>query len=230
MADPVVGEQSRGVFIRLEEGEVIHVLHPKMIIAFRGAPSLREDRFMNLKGMFRKKKLLQANITGPAELVLALPPGFYMKPINVEDKADFLFDIRNILFYSKGIQMKSVILKIRNMLVTRDVLKMKFFGTGSIGVLTKGPVHELKLMPEVPVFVDTGCLVAYPESAKVDLCVYGNHLASQHMNYQWELRGSGSVLLQTGKSDREMERDTAEDGIVKRILREILPFGGVIIK
>ena len=55
---------------------------------------------------------------------------------------------------------------------------------------------------------DDACLdplVAYPEEASIELSVYGNKLASQHMNVQWEIRGSGPVLIQTGSRDAELE-------------------------
>ena len=73
-------------------------------------------------------------------------------------------------------------------------------------------------------------LVAYPEKASIELSVYGNKLASQHMNVQWEIRGSGPVLIQTGSRDAELEEQLQNGGFIKRMLREVLPFGGVYIK
>ncbi|MDF2959264.1 MAG: hypothetical protein K0S39_999, partial [Paenibacillus sp.] len=43
--------------ITLNPGESVHVLHPNQIVAFQGEPSLREDSFMKLSGMYRKKRL-----------------------------------------------------------------------------------------------------------------------------------------------------------------------------
>ncbi|GJM82442.1 hypothetical protein HMSSN139_49380 [Paenibacillus sp. HMSSN-139] len=73
-------------------------------------------------------------------------------------------------------------------------------------------------------------MLAYPENAKLELSVYGNHLASQHMRYQWKITGNGSILIQSGGAgSQDLERDLhAEDGIVRRFLREALPFGGVL--
>jgi hypothetical protein len=60
--------------------------------------------------------------------------------------------------------------------------------------------------------------------------VYGNSLASQHMNVQWELRGKGPVLIQTGSRDSGLESRLGDEGWFKRLLREVLPFGSVYIK
>lgn len=222
--------EMNGARVKLAEGERLHLLNPRALVAFRGAPSLREDRFMDLKGMYRKRKLIRSDLSGPSEFILSLPAGYHLKTLELEEGADLLFDIRSVLFFEEGISMKSVLLKVKNMLVTRDFIKMKFTGTGSLGILSRGPLYEMKLEPEVPVYVDSRCLVAYPENARVDLCVYGNHLASQHMNYQWEIRGTGSVLLQTGTTEAELEADNPNDGLIKRVLREVIPFGGVFIK
>ncbi|MCL6459284.1 MAG: AIM24 family protein [Gorillibacterium sp.] len=221
---------SNGARLKLSEGEQIHLLHPKTLVAFRGAPRLREDRLMNFKGMYRKRKLIRSDISGPSELILALPVGHHLKIVMIEEGADLLFDIRSVLLYGSGISLKSVILKIKNMLVTRDFMKMKFTGSGPVGILSRGPLYEMKLDSDIPVYVDLRCLVAYPENAKVDLCVYGNHLASQHMNYQWEIRGKGTVLLQTGTTDRELESEMSNESFIRRVLRETIPFGGVFIK
>ena len=219
-----------GARIRLETGELLHLLSPKALVAFRGAPTLREDRFMDLKGMYRKRRLIRSDLSGPSEFLLSLPAGYHLKTLELEDGMDLLFDIRSVLFYEEGVSMKSVLLKVKNMLITRDFVKMKFNGSGALGILSRGPLFEMRLDPDSPVFVDARCLVAYPENARIDLCVYGNHLASQHMNYQWELRGSGMVLLQTGTTEAELAAEYPNDGLVKRVLREVIPFGGVFIK
>lgn len=224
------GSGGSGVRLKLMAGEQVHLMHPQALMAFRGSPKLREDRFMDLKGMYRKRKLIRADLSGPSELVMAVPTGHHLKLIPIEEGEDLLFDIRSILFYTAGISLKTVILKIKNMLVTRDFMKMRFTGRGTVAILSRGPVYELKLDPEEPAYVDLRSLLAYPENAKVDLCVYGNHLASQHMNYQWEIRGRGVVLLQTGTTDQELETEMAQDGFIRRVLRETLPFGGIFIK
>ena len=221
---------SNGARLQLSEGERIHLLHSKAIVAFRGAPRLREDRLMNFKGMYRKRKLIRSDISGPSEMILALPVGHQLKLVTIEDGDDLLFDIRSILFYGSGVSLKSVVLKIKNMLVTRDFMKMRFSGTGPVGILSRGPLYDMKLDPDIPVYVDLRSLVAYPENAKVDLCVYGNHLASQYMNYQWEIRGHGTVLLQTGTTDHELESEMSNESFLRRVLRETIPFGGIFIK
>ncbi|MNY75454.1 hypothetical protein D3C86_2147320 [compost metagenome] len=50
------------------------------------------------------------------------------------------------------------------------------------------------------------------------------------MSYQWKMTGSGPVLFQAGRQNRRFEQEIREDGLLKRFLREVLPFGGVIIK
>jgi len=229
-AESGAGHGGNGARVKLAAGERLHLLNPQALVAFRGSPALREDRFMDLKGMYRKRRLIRSDLSGPSEFILSLPAGYHLKTLELADGADLLFDIRSILFYEEGVSLKSVLLKVKNMLITRDFVKMKFTGTGALGILSRGPLYEMKLEPEVPVYVDSRCLVAYPENARVDLCVYGNHLASQHMNYQWELRGLGTVLLQTGTTEAELEAEYPSDGLVKRVLREVLPFGGVFIK
>ncbi|MNI10490.1 hypothetical protein D3C73_636040 [compost metagenome] len=107
---------------------------------------------------------------------------------------------------------------------------MKFQGPGTLGLITAGPIYQTELHPKEPLFVDIGCLVAYPQKANIRLSVYGNTLASQHMNYHWEITGSGPVLLQPCKSDKALEEQMHNDGFLRRILREVIPFGGVFIR
>lgn len=63
----------QAVTFRVQEGEQVNVLHPQQIIAYRGAPDGRTDRLMTAKGMYRKKKFIQARFTGPCEFLTALP-------------------------------------------------------------------------------------------------------------------------------------------------------------
>ncbi|WP_055106561.1 AIM24 family protein [Paenibacillus ihumii] len=221
----------QAVTFHLQDGESAHVLHPGQIVAFRGASSLRSDKLMDMKGMYRKRKLIRADIQGPCQFVASLPPSVTMKPIALTAGSDLLYDFKHLFFYTEGVQMETRILSMKNMMITRDAIKMKFSGEGLIGILTQGQVLELPLDPVEPVYVEAGSVIAYPENAKLELSVYGNHLASQHMRYQWKMTGRGHVLIQAGSGNRELERDLQnEDGIVKRFLREAIPFGGVFIK
>lgn len=43
------------VKVTLQDADKLHVLHPGAIIAYQGAPQQREDRFMNLAGVYRKR-------------------------------------------------------------------------------------------------------------------------------------------------------------------------------
>ncbi|MFU1793477.1 AIM24 family protein [Paenibacillus azoreducens] len=224
------GGIGQAVDFSLGGGETLHILHPEQIIVYRGPSEGRSDRLMDVKGIYRKKKLIQADMTGPCQFTAALPPGFAIKIVDLHENSDLLYDFRNIFFYSSGIEMHSRILRIKNMLITKDAVKMKFSGTGTIGLLTEGAVYETDLHPTEPLFVDAGSLVAYPENAKLDLTVYGNTLSSQHMNYHWKMTGTGTVLFHAGQKGKRLQQEMELDGIVKRILREVIPFGGVIIK
>ncbi|KHF34894.1 hypothetical protein CM49_02916 [Paenibacillus sp. P1XP2] len=224
------GEVGQAVDFSLRPGETVHILHPEQIITYRGPSDGRSDRLMNVKGMYRKKKLIQADLSGPCEFTAALPPGFAVKAVELREGSDLLYDFRNIFFYSSGIEMQARILHIKNMLITKDAVKMKFSGTGTIGLLTEGAVYEAELRPDEPLYVDARSLVAYPENAKLELTVYGNTLASQHMNYQWKMTGRGTVLFHAGPKGSRLQKEMDQDNIFKRILREVIPFGGVIIK
>jgi uncharacterized protein (AIM24 family) len=107
---------------------------------------------------------------------------------------------------------------------------MKFSGKGKIGLLTQGQVCQQELHPTAPLYVDAGSIIAYPENAQLELTVYGNHLASQHMNYHWKMTGHGSVLFQAGRENHRLEQDMNDEGLFKRILKEVIPFGNVLIK
>jgi uncharacterized protein (AIM24 family) len=220
----------QAVTFSLTEEDIIHILHPEQIVAYRGPSKGRSDHFMNVKRMYRKGKLIQSDMSGPSQFVTALPPGFAMKSVEIQDGSDLLYDFRSLFFYSDGITMQTRLLKIKNMLITRDVIKVKFAGTGTIGILTQGPVCQIDLHPTEPIYINAGSLVAYPENAKLELTVYGNTLASQHMSYHWKMTGLGSVLYQAGRHNRRLEKDMDSDGFLKRVLREIIPFGGIFIK
>lgn len=230
MEDTSGGGAGQAVTFSLADGDIAHVLHPDQIVAYRGPSTGRSDRLMNVKGMYRKKKLIRADISGPSQFTAALPPGFNMHEIRLEGGEDMLYDFRHVFFYTSDVTMQTRILKFKNMLVTRDAIKMKFSGSGSIGILTQGPVCKVKLHPTEPLYVDAGSIIAYPEGAKLDLTVYGNHLASQHMNYHWKLTGEGYVLFQAGRQNQRLVDEFNDEGIIKRFLREAIPFGGVFIK
>ncbi|WP_435923861.1 AIM24 family protein [Paenibacillus sp. DYY-L-2] len=225
------GFGGQAVTFDVYDGEQVHVLHPAQVIAYRGAAGGRSDRLMNIKGMYRKKKMLRADFTGPCQFVASMPSSVTLKPITLGANSDLLYDFKHLFFYTDGVRMESRILSMKNMMITRDAVKMKFHGEGQIGILTQGQVLELPIHPDQPIFVETGCLIAYPENAKLELSVYGNTLASQSMKYQWKITGHGFVLVQAGGGGWELERELADnDGIIKRFLREVIPFGGVFIK
>lgn len=214
----------------LGEGDLVHVLHPQQIIAYRGSSHLRHDKLMNIKGMYRKRKLIQADFSGPCRFTAALPPGFSFTTVPIEDGSSLLYDFRYLFYYTHGIRMRTKLLNVKNMLFTKEVLKMRFDGNGEIGLLTPGMVCQEALDPEKPLYIEASSVIAYPEQAKLELAVYGNHLASQHMSYHLKMTGQGTVLFQAGQHSRRLEQDLADEGLMKRILREIIPFGSVFIK
>jgi len=220
----------QAVAFSLGEKEEVHVLHPQQIIAYQGSATGRADRFMDVKGIYRKRKLIRSDMSGPCHFVAALPPGYRVKILQLDGKSDLLYDFKHLFFYSKGVTMETRVLSMKNVLVTRDIVKVKFTGNGIIGILTEGTVCEAELHPYNPLYVDAGSIIAYPENAKLELTVYGNHLASQHMSYHWKMTGHGPVLFQAGRQNRRFERDNNDDGIIKRFLREAVPFDGVFIK
>lgn len=224
------GGAGQVVTFSLIQDDRLHILHPQQIVAFRGPSSSRNDKFMNISGIYRKKKLIKSEITGPCQFVAALPPGFTMKEVELSENSDLLYDFRHLFFYSDGVTMHTKIQKIKNMLITRDAVKMKFSGKGKIGLLTQGQVCQQELHPTAPLYVDAGSIIAYPENAQLELTVYGNNLASQHINYHWKMTGHGSVLFQAGRENHRLEQDMNDEGLFKRILKEVIPFGNVLIK
>ncbi|MUT64655.1 AIM24 family protein [Paenibacillus sp. NEAU-GSW1] len=218
------------VQVTLEETDKLHVLHPKSVIAFQGMPQNREDRVMDLAGMYRKRKMIRSLFHGPSELVIGLPPGCSLETMEIDEHSDLLFDFRHVIFFSDGMKLKSVIQKLKNAWITKEFVRMRFSGPGTLGLITAGDIKAIPLHPDRPLFVEAGALVAYPGTASIRLSVYGNKLASQHMNVQWEITGSGPVLIQTGSHDAVLEAQLQNGGFIKRLLREVLPFGSVYIK
>ncbi|MBD2844293.1 AIM24 family protein [Paenibacillus sp. IB182496] len=185
---------------------------------------------MDIAGMYRKRKWIRSRIAGPAELLLGMPPGCRLHTLQLEAQSDLLFDLRNVLFFTDGMTMKNRLQSFKNAVITKELVRMRFAGPGQLGIVTTGEMTALELDPSIPLFVDATALIAYPENAAIKLSVYGNSLASQHMRVQWELIGSGPVLVQTGSADAQLESQVRQDGLLRRTLREVLPFGGVFIK
>ena len=218
------------VKVELEAADILHVLHPKAITAYQGAPRSREDRFLDLGGALRKKKWIRSRLQGPSRFLMGLPAGYSLEAIDIPENSNLLFDFRHIALFTDGMVYKAKIVKWKTAWITREFVRMKFSGPGTLGVLSAGDLASIPLHPDQPLFVDKNALIAYPEDAEIRLSVYGNSLASQHMNVQWEMKGNGPVLVQTGSLDTGLEDKLANDGWFKRILREVLPFGSVYIK
>jgi uncharacterized protein (AIM24 family) len=222
--------RSDHVRMTLQDQEILHVLHPGQIVGYQGNPSGREDRIMDLAGMYRKKRWIRSQIQGPSKVVMGLPSGCRLETIQISAESNLLYDFGFVLFYTEGMKMKSRIQSIKNSFITKEWVRMKFSGPGLLGIISVGSLVTLELDPVIPLYVQAGSLIAYPEDASLKLSVYGNTLASQHMRVQWELLGTGPVLIQTASSDPQLEQKIRQDGFLRRTLREILPFGGVYIK
>jgi hypothetical protein len=50
------------------------------------------------------------------------------------------------------------------------------------------------------------------------------------MNYHFKMTGHGTVLFHAGEHHRRLQQDMNDDGVIKRFLREVIPFGRVFIK
>ncbi|MFC0211451.1 AIM24 family protein [Paenibacillus chartarius] len=216
--------------IELQSEDRLHVLHPESILAYRGQPDQREDRWMDLGGLYSKRRWIRSVLTGPSEFLLGLPAGHTLTTYDLPADSNLLFDLRHVMYFTNGMSMKNKMLKLKTAWISRDLIRMRFSGPGTLGLLTVGDAAVMKLDPVQPLFVDKNALIAYPEDASIKLSVYGNSIASQHMRVQWEIRGKGSVLVQTGSLDRRLEERLSGDGWLKRLLREVLPFGSVYIK
>jgi hypothetical protein len=226
----IPGELPSLAKLEVAPNAAVHVLHPKQIAAFRGAPSNRKDRLLALGDMYRKKKWLASVIEGPAEAWIGLPRGFAYSMLDIEAESSLLFLFRNVLHYPAGMTMSTAWLPMHKALAAGDLMRVRFAGPGTIGLVTSGPLAEIELHPTEPAFVDVRSLVAFPKECSLRLAVYGNSLASQHMPYQWRLTGTGSALLQSCVGNARLEAETDGDSLVRRILREIVPFGGVLFK
>lgn len=226
----MIADQPTLAELQVAEGETVHVLQPGQIAAFRGSPSRRKDRLLRLGDMYRKKKWLESVVSGPASLWIGVPRGFCHRTIDIGEESDLLFLFRNVLYYTGGMRMESRWLSVRKAVAAGDWLRVRFGGPGKLGIVSSGPLYEVPLSPDEPVYIDTRCLVAFPQSATLRLAVYGNSVASQHMHYQWEISGIGSVLAQSCVPNAGLVEATDHDSLLRRILREVVPFGGVIFK
>ncbi len=214
--------------ISLSEGEAIHVLKQRLIAAFQGKSGQREDRLLKLGEMYRKRSFVESVLHGESDVWLGIPAGFFFQEVPISLKNELLFDTRNVLYYTPGIRMHNKLQTVKRALFTQDLMRVRFTGEGSVGLLgCGGPLRSIQLRTDKPLYADMRCLVAYPESARMRLSVYGNPLASQSMPYQWEIYGEGVVLLQPGLPDEALRRTMESDSLLRRILREVVPFGGI---
>ncbi|MFN0224399.1 hypothetical protein [Paenibacillus sp. KR2-11] len=133
------GSEGQTAAVQLDAGEACLVLRPGGIIAYQGAPQGREDRILNLAGMYRKKQWVESRLSGPARFVLGVPPGHYLKALQLEAESSLLFDMEHVLFYSEGLRLQSRLQRTQEAFVSRDWVRMKFSGGGTLGLLSSGP-------------------------------------------------------------------------------------------
>lgn len=86
MEDTTAAGAGQAVTFSLTEGDMAHVLHPDQIVAYRGPAFGRSDRLMNVKGMYRKKKLIRADMKGPCQFTAALPRALACMRSNLQEK------------------------------------------------------------------------------------------------------------------------------------------------
>lgn len=146
----------QAVTFDLQPGDRLHILHPGQVIAYRGPAAQRSDKLLDIKGIYRKRKLIRSDYSGPCQLVAAFPPSVGLKTLTLTKGSDWLYDFRQLFYYTEGIHMETRVLSMKNMMITRDAVKVKFSGRGQIGVLTQGQVLELPLHPEEPLYVEAG--------------------------------------------------------------------------
>ena len=162
--------------------------------------------------------------------VLAVPPGCYITIIDFKENEEMLYDYKNLLFISQGIKAHRVLQKIKNMLISRPIFKVKFSGTGKVGLISGGALHSIALNNENSVFVKLGNLVSLPTTARWELCTYGNELAVQNGGLHYQITGTGNILIEAISSReyiQQMQRETDVIGI--RILKEYVPGANIII-
>ena len=112
------------VHVSLGETDKLHLLHPKSVLAFQGMPHHREDRLMDLAGIYRKRKMIRSLIRGPSELLIGLPAGCSLETIEIGENSDLLFDFRHVMFFTDNMKLKSVVQKLKNAWITKELARI----------------------------------------------------------------------------------------------------------
>ncbi|MDD2620510.1 MAG: hypothetical protein PHC92_07580 [Syntrophomonadaceae bacterium] len=217
------------VKISLENSsDTVRILEPSTIIMFHGDGNLREDRRVKIKHAFAGNRLYESIISGPCSFVLSLPSGCYVNIIPVTD--ELLFDVKNVLFYPDNLEVNRIYQSWPNILATSSITRYEFKGSGKIGIMTGGPIIS-EILDDNHCYVDVNSLVALPKSAKIEVGVYGNGKAEQHMAWQYLISGTGTILIDTASSTAVLLTQglKSKDNIVMRAIKDNVPGAGTLI-
>jgi len=217
------------VKISLENSsDKVHVLEPATIILFHGDGNLREDRRVTIKHAFAGNRLYESIISGPCYFMLSLPSGCFVNVIPVTD--ELLFDVKNVLFYPDNMDVKRRHQSLSHMIATSSITRYEFKGSGDIGIMSGGPIIS-EALDDSPCYVDVNSLVALPNSAKLSVEVYGKGKAERHMEWQYSITGTGTVLIDSASSTAVLptQGQNKKDNIMVRAIKENIPGMGTII-
>jgi uncharacterized protein (AIM24 family) len=206
----------------------VHVLEPATIIMFHGDGNLREDRRVKIKHAFAGNRLYEAIISGPCDFILSLPAGCYLGVIPVDN--ELLFDVKNVLFYSENMSLTRKHQPLLNMFATSSITRYEFKGSGTIGIMSGGPIISEEL-DDKPLYVDVNSLVAVPKSARLKVAVYGNGKAEQHMAWQYLITGTGTILIDTASATAllKTQGQKSKDNIMMRAIKDNVPGANTLI-
>lgn len=226
-----LGTLNNMVEITINNNEYIYVYHPNTIIAFQATDCNKQRKDgIRFKNLFNKHEFIETTLNGPATTILAVPPGCYVTIIDLEEHEDMLYDYKNLLFISQGIEVNKVIQKIRNMVISQSIFKVKLSGKGQVGLISGGALHAISLNKENPVYVKLGNLVSLPAKATWGLHTYGNELAVQNGGLHYEITGTGKIFVEAISSREYLKQmKCTTDNIGIRIIKEYIPGASIII-
>ncbi len=211
-----------------DSSDKIHVLEPATIIMFHGEGNLREDRRVKITHAFAGNRLYESLISGPSEFILALPAGCYVNVVPVT--SELLFDVKNILFYSDSMAVKRKRQSWFNMVATSSITRYEFKGLGEVGIMSGGPIIS-QALDDTTCYVDINSLIALPKSAKIEVAVYGNVKAEQHMAWQFLITGSGTILIDAASATAVLstQGQKSKDNILVRAIKDNVPGANIFI-
>jgi uncharacterized protein (AIM24 family) len=69
--------------------------------------------------------------------MLGVPEGYYVGTVPIAEEDDLLFEFKHVLFYTEGVRFQTHVQSVRNAVITRDLVKMRFQGMGTLGLCIK---------------------------------------------------------------------------------------------